>query len=78
MFIKHLRIKNYKGFDVTTMFDLDCHLNVVYGINGSGKSRMVDAISFIKDCLKLNVKEAISIRGGVAEVFNNNELRYSL
>ena len=73
MFLKHFRVSRFKGFDTLTINNLSPELNFIYGINGSGKTRLFDAIKFVQDCLTHDLKHAILIRGGVEEVFGNNE-----
>ncbi|MCX6641183.1 MAG: AAA family ATPase [bacterium] len=70
MAIKHLRVKNFKSFR-----DLDLELgdfNVLIGANASGKSNFVQIFRFLRDIAKINLRNAISLQGGVEYLRNIN------
>jgi predicted ATPase len=55
-------------------------LNVLCGLNGSGKSNIVDSIRFLKDALRYGLKEAITKRGGIRDILcktgHENEIQF--
>jgi len=64
--ITRLHVNNFRSLK---HINLPLHsLNVLCGLNGSGKSNIVDSIRFLKDALRLGVKEAIAKRGGVRDI----------
>jgi len=78
--IKSLNIKNFKSLK-----NINLQLNsltVLCGLNGSGKSSIIDSIRFIKDSLKFGLKEAISKRGGIRDILSKtndeNEIQIHL
>ena len=60
-----LRLRNYRVFR-RAEFDRLSRLSVVIGANGTGKSTLFDAFSFLKDSLISNVHTAAAKRGGVS------------
>jgi predicted ATPase len=61
--IKRMWARNYRSLaDVDV--DLE-RLTVFVGLNGSGKSNLVDALRFISDALKLGLDSAVRERGGI-------------
>jgi predicted ATPase len=75
--ITNLHIKNYRSLKHINI-PLNS-LTVLCGLNGSGKSNIVDSIRFVKDSLKFGVKEAIAKRGGIRDIIcktnNENEIQ---
>ena len=69
MYIKTINIKNFKSFkDVTIHFNKD--LNMLTGINNSGKTTVLEALSLWNECfLKLIYKAA----RGVKEKYNSGD-----
>lgn len=65
--IHRLRISNYRsvGKDQVLAFD---DLTVLVGTNGSGKSNLVDALSFVRDAMLNGLNGAITDRGGIQAV----------
>jgi len=60
--VRKLHIKNYRSLK---QIELPLSsLTVLCGLNGSGKSNIVDSIRFVKDSLRFGLKEAIAKRGG--------------
>lgn len=53
MYVKKLKFYNYRGFKNT---EINFHesINVIYGVNGSGKSTIIDALASIFTLLKKN------------------------
>ncbi|KPA16276.1 chromosome segregation protein SMC [Candidatus Magnetomorum sp. HK-1] len=55
-------------------------LNVLCGLNGSGKSNIVDSIRFLKDALRYGLKESITKRGGIRDILcktgHENEIQF--
>jgi predicted ATPase len=65
-FVTRVRIKNYKSI-------ADCDvslgpLTVLLGLNASGKSNFVDALSFVADALSSSLQQAAKDRGGTDEI----------
>lgn len=71
MRIETIRIKNFKVFQNLEMKNIP-QLCIIVGANGTGKSTLFDVFSFIKDCLIHNVRRALQVRGGFAEVLSRN------
>src|SRR5271155_3253888 len=67
MRIEQIRLKNFKTFQDVTLKDLQ-PFTVLVGANGSGKSTFFDVFGFLRDCLKDNVRAALTKRGGFREV----------
>lgn len=72
MRIESIRLKNYKAFKDVHLTDLS-GFSVFVGANGSGKTTLFDVIGFLRDALKNNVRQALQIRGGYAEVVSRGE-----
>ncbi|MEW5820316.1 MAG: AAA family ATPase [Cyanobacteriota bacterium] len=70
MFIKHLKVSNFKSFK-----DIDIELgdfNVVIGANASGKSNFARIFEFLKDITAKDLENAISKQGNVDYFTNIN------
>ena len=59
--ITRLAVKNYKALRDISVSLGDFH--VLVGPNGSGKSTLLDVFSFLRDCLNLDLREAVRHRG---------------
>jgi len=78
--ITKLKIKNFRSL---RHIDLPLNsLTVLCGLNGSGKSNIVDSIRFVRDSLKFGLKEAIAKRGGFKNILcktnSENEIQIHL
>ena len=65
-FITRVVIENYKSIascDVRLG-----SLNVLVGLNGSGKSNFLDALRFVRDACNLSLGAAVQERGGIDEI----------
>jgi predicted ATPase len=62
----HLEIKNYKSLAAIVM--KPSRFNVLVGPNGAGKSNLIDALSFVQECLMGSVAVPIQKRGGINAV----------
>ncbi len=61
-FLRRVKIRNYKSIGKS---DVELgRLNVLVGINGSGKSNFLDALRFVVDGLQTSLDHAIKARGG--------------
>lgn len=61
--VEQLWVKNYRSLkDVRVTFG---HLNVLVGLNGSGKSSLIDVLRFVSDTLLLGLEAAIFKRQGM-------------
>ena len=70
MAIKKIKVSNFKTFK-----DLDLDLgglNVVIGANASGKSNFTQIFRFLKDIEQNDLKNAISMNGGLKSIRNIN------
>ena len=65
--ITSLELRNYRVFR-SAEFDRLSRLSVVIGANGTGKSTLFDAFSFLKDSLMVGVHAAAAKRGGFLEL----------
>lgn len=72
MKIEQIKIRNYKALKDVEIRDIK-NLSVFLGANGSGKSTLFDAIGFLSDSLKHNVKYALTKRGGMIEVISRDQ-----
>lgn len=72
MQIKSIELRNYRLFRRAKLADLPS-LAILVGANGSGKSTIFDALSFLKDALKANVADAVAQRGGFRELVSRGE-----
>jgi predicted ATPase len=70
--IESIRIQNFRAFKDFEIKDLP-NLCVFIGSNGSGKSTLFKALSFLKSCLKDNVRAALEKEGGFKQVCTRNE-----
>jgi predicted ATPase len=64
--IRQIQIKNYKSIADATV-ELE-PFTVLVGLNGSGKSNFIDAISFVQECISESIELAFKNRGGVRSV----------
>jgi len=61
-----LKVKNYKSL---ADFEVDLHhFNVLIGPNNSGKSNILDCLTFLSDIAKIRVPDAFGKRGGYDHV----------
>ncbi len=68
MLIKRIVANNFKSFGRLEL-DLD-RFNVVVGANESGKSNFISILRFLRDITGFNLRDAISIQGGVKYLRN--------
>lgn len=64
--ISRLRVRNYKS-----LRDVNLRLGrvaVLVGLNGAGKSNIVDALRFVRDAVEINLDFALRERGGINDV----------
>ena len=48
MFIKEVILEGFKSYAQRTVISgFDCHFNAITGLNGSGKSNILDAVCFV-------------------------------
>jgi len=64
--ITSLQIKNFRSLKHINL-SLNS-LNIFCGLNGSGKSNIIDSIRFIKEPLRFGLKDAIAKRGGSKDI----------
>lgn len=65
-FLRRVRIRGYKSIescDVTLS-----PLTILVGRNASGKSNFIDALSFLRDLIALNLEEAVKRHGGASAI----------
>ena len=71
MQIESIEIRNYRVFRNAVFKNLP-KLTVLIGANGTGKSTLFDAFSFLKDALTHNVGKAVGKRGGFRELISRD------
>ncbi len=70
-FIRRVVLRDYKSIrecDVTLG-----PLTLLVGLNGSGKSNFLDALRFVSDSLRTNLRNAVDERGEVREIIRRGE-----
>ena len=67
MQLKSIKIKNYKALQDIHLTELPPFL-VIVGANGTGKSTLCDVFGFLRDALRVNVRQALDTRGRFHEV----------
>jgi predicted ATPase len=67
MQIESIEIGNYRALRNVKLEDLR-RLVILVGANGTGKSTIFDAFTFLKDALSMNVGKAVLKRGGFKEL----------
>ena len=72
MRIESIELRNYRVFRRARLDRLPA-MAVLVGANGSGKTTMFDAFSFLKDALKDNARVAVARRGGFRELASRGE-----
>lgn len=64
--LKRLRIGHFKSIEEA---DIDLQdFTIFVGLNGSGKSNLIDSLRFLRDCAATGLDHAINLRGGPALV----------
>jgi predicted ATPase len=64
--ITRLLVSNYRSLGEV---DIELGpLTAFAGINGAGKSNVVDALRFVSECVRVGLEPALSARGGIAAV----------
>lgn len=70
MALKSLKVQNFKSFEE---IEVDFNqLNVLIGANAAGKSSFVQIFEFLRNIIKHDLKNAISMQGGVEYLRNIN------
>ena len=69
MKVERIRLKNFKAFQDVTLDQVQPY-TVLVGANGAGKSTLFNVFGFLRDCLKDNVRSALTKRGGFREVIS--------
>ncbi|RLC04945.1 MAG: chromosome segregation protein SMC [Deltaproteobacteria bacterium] len=72
MKIQRIRIKGFKVFKEAEIQNLS-NPSVFLGANGSGKSSLFDALSFLSDAVKEDAASAVSRRGGFKEIVSKGQ-----
>ena len=68
MFVKNIKLSNFKSFKKV---DIELgNFNVLIGANASGKSNFTKAFRFLKNIEKEGLDDAISISGGIENLWN--------
>ncbi len=73
MQIESLRIQNFRVFHDVLVESIP-KMAVFMGKNGSGKTTFFDIFGFLHDCLTSNVRSALAMRGGFAEVLSRDQI----
>lgn len=74
MRVHAIKVRNFKVLQDVHMKDIP-GFAVLVGANGSGKSTFIDVLSFLKDCLKDNVRVALQKRSGFNQVVSRGHER---
>ena len=70
MFLRSLRVKNFKSFkELEVSFG---KFNVIIGANASGKSNLLQVLRFMRDIQNYGLENAISLQGGITYLRNAN------
>ncbi|MFC9942158.1 AAA family ATPase [Streptomyces pratensis] len=72
-FVTRMRVNGYRSLahcDVTFG-----PLTVLIGLNASGKSNLLDALEFVRDCLEGRPQQAVQSRGGTEMLFHRSRGR---
>lgn len=70
MFIRHLRIKNFKSIKET---DIEfAPMSMIVGANASGKSNLINVFRFIGNIAADGIDNAIALQGGIPYLANAN------
>lgn len=91
MFVKEIEIDGFKSYaQATTVSSFDRHFNAITGLNGSGKSNILDSICFVLGITNLTQVRAANLqeliyKGGNAGItratvsitFDNNDKEQS-
>ncbi len=72
MRIESIKLKNYKAFQNLELNNLP-ELAIFVGANGAGKTTLFDALGFLSDSLKNNIRQALAKRGGFKEVISRGQ-----
>lgn len=62
--VSGLRVQHYKSLDSLSMRALG-PVTVLVGPNAVGKSNVIDALKFVRDCVRDSIDHAITARGGI-------------
>ena len=63
MFVKEIIIEGFKSYaQSTTVHSFDPHFNAITGLNGSGKSNILDAICFVLGITNLTQVRATNLQ----------------
>ena len=63
MYIKEINIEGFKSYAQTTIVPaFDRHFNAITGLNGSGKSNILDAICFVLGISNLSAVRAANLQ----------------
>jgi predicted ATPase len=71
--IEYLQIRNYKVLHNLELDNLP-PLTVFVGPNGSGKTTILDALSFLSECFKTDLNSACQSRGSIRKLQSNGKL----
>ncbi len=74
-FVRELRLENFKSIN-NLRIDNITPFAVFLGKNGSGKSSILDSLSFLSDLLKNGCKDAVNRRGGSYELLSKNNAKH--
>jgi structural maintenance of chromosome 2 len=63
MYIREIVLEGFKSYASRTVIDgFDKHFNAITGLNGSGKSNILDSICFVLGISNLNIVRVASIK----------------
>ncbi|SEM84222.1 Predicted ATPase [Stigmatella aurantiaca] len=64
--VDEIRLRNFRAFENARLRLSD--LTFVLGRNGSGKSSLLDAVEFLRECIEDSLPNALDRRGGILKV----------
>jgi len=79
MYVQRIDLKNYRGSQSLSLHALDPRLNVLVGVNGAGKSTVLDAIALMLTWAANRIRKARASGSPIAEDdITNNEASASI
>lgn len=65
--IKKLTVNNFRSLDAKTVLELS-RLNFLVGVNGSGKSNVLNALTFVREAVRMGLPGAVTKNNGIEAV----------
>ena len=76
MWIKNIELKNYRNYDNLNVTFSDA-LNIIYGLNGSGKTNLIEAIYLLalSKSFRISNDKVLIKKGKIKAKVNGNVLK---